>query len=163
MRNRAESECSRVRKTLQDLHDAGGKPRGQTAEHLLHCKSCAAFEAFLEGLAWDLRKALDQSTARLPEPDYPGLFAHPRGKRVRGIARRFAIPGIAAVFVALAIPSVIVTLSSIRERAAMQKTMTTFVDDLFTFSSAEKLRAPTKGTDTSSQALDSLLEDLAAD
>lgn len=162
MWNRTTGKCSRICQSLQSLHDAGEKPRGRTAEHVAHCRNCAAFQAYLEGLSRNLRDTLDQSAARLPAPDYAELFAHPPERRIHRI-RRVAIPAIAAAFIALAIPSLIITVSSMRERAAMQKTMASFVDDLFAFSSGQKAHPAEKGPDSSGQALDSLLDDLAAD
>jgi hypothetical protein len=162
MRDRTKSECRRIRKTLQELHDAGDTPRGHAAEHLLGCRDCAAFEAFLADLSRGLRGSLDESTARLLSPDYERLFANPSQRRMPPLVRRIAIPAVAAlVAAAIAIPSLFLALSAARESAAMQKAMTMFVDDLFLASSAERVKRSNILSDSSTQDLDSLVEDLA--
>jgi predicted anti-sigma-YlaC factor YlaD len=161
MKKRANADCVGVRGALQDLHDAGKTPQGSIADHLQSCTECAAFAAFLEGLAGELREVLDDAAARLPPPDYAAVLSRPRKKRVPG--RRWALAAVAAVFVAVAIPASLLTISAMREKAAMRQTLTIFVNDLFRTPTIEKAELSREAPPTSSQALDSLLNDLASD
>ncbi len=163
MKNKAKSECIRVRGTLQDLHDAGEKPRESAAEHLLNCHECAAFEAFLEGLPRNLRDTLEEAAVRLPAPDYARPIANASARAAPGHLRRFALAATAAAFLALAVPASILIVSAVREKAAMQQAVTTFVNDLFRSSSDARAEYHREGSSASGEALDSLLDDLASD
>ncbi len=68
MKRGASALCRRVRRDLQRLHDAGGEPRGETAEHIAGCPGCASFRVFLSGLGAEMK--MRESEARLlPAPD----------------------------------------------------------------------------------------------
>ncbi len=158
-----KNECARVRETLQDLHDAGEAPDAVARDHLLRCPDCAAFYAFLSGLPSDLRDALDAACSPPANPDYEAVFSAGLARRAAGrrekrfSTRQIAFAAAVAALIALAVPASLVTVSALRERAAMQETVTAFVEDLF--------RSPPVESADSGKAstLDSLLNDLAGD
>jgi len=163
MKDKAKRECLHIRRTLQELHDATEEPRGNVAEHLLHCRECAAFETFLEDLPRNLRGTLQEATARLPAADYTRATARAPQRHSLRHSQRIALAAIAAGFLALAVPASLLTFSAVRERAAMQETVTIFVNDLFRSSFDEKAEYHKAVSSPSGEALDSLLNDLAAD
>ncbi len=135
--------CIEARSLLQRRHDEGRAPGtapgaedGALARHLLGCAGCARFARFLGGIGGEVRGALDEAAARLPDPDYPAIFAVEADARDRArFAPRRARLGLAA---AAAILVAGVGLSGgakawieYRNRSLVAEQVSGFVDGLF--------------------------------
>jgi len=161
MIDKKQAECPRIREVLQELHDTGGAPDRDMLDHVLHCPDCAAFEAFLENLPSSLRDALDAAASSMSAPRYARVTPLPRKRRFS--ARQLTLAALAAGLLAVAIPASILTATVLRERAAMQETVAAYVNDLFRSSTTERVESAGNTPPSPSQALDSLLNDLAED
>jgi hypothetical protein len=158
-----KGECRRARKALQDLHDAGVTPSGRLARHLIGCRECADFQGFLGQLSSGLKTVLDEPLDRVPAPDYSALPLTQHARHVPANIRRLLIPIAASVLsIAVAVPSTILAVEALRERAAMREAVAAFVDDLFSTSPLGDEGFSKGGAPAQSQVLDSLLDELAA-
>ena len=140
----------RMRRSLQELHDAGEAPQGRVLEHLAGCAACARFRETLGVVSVEM-KAREAAAALRPAPDYALIFSRAESARARPrsviqwfrgrIAFRAPKARMRLIFVSAAVVPVICIALAVGLRlqtgAKTRSGVQSFVEDLYSVSFLE--------------------------